>query len=224
MRLAVLPQLRPRSRLRQREHHHECDNDNTTRMAATTPTTAEHLGIDAEFLQRLVWTCSTSERSGTSCGILSLSLSIRLQLTLSSRIRLYPCLDLARPQDIAVHRSRDDPDAAGRSSCNERAASCGLQSRCASLTLCCARTPRCGVSATPVSGTLAWWWWLAVVVEHGAHFGALLERLSEGERSSDNDDAPLPNSLARLARLGGTRQKLPSPHHVIVTKPAQLCG
>ena len=48
---------------------------------------------------------------------------------------------------------------------------------------------RCGASATPVSGVLAWCWRLAVAASMGAHFGALLERFS-GEGSSDSDDAP----------------------------------
>jgi hypothetical protein len=50
---------------------------------------------------------------------------------------------------------------------------------------------RCGASATPVSGVLAWCWRLAVAASMEAHFGALLERFSEGEGSSDSDDAPL---------------------------------
>jgi hypothetical protein len=40
LQLVVLPRLRPRSRHRQREHHREYDNNDTTRMAATTPTMA----------------------------------------------------------------------------------------------------------------------------------------------------------------------------------------
>jgi hypothetical protein len=51
--------------------------------------------------------------------------------------------------------------------------------------------------ASRASGALAWWGRLGVAVEQGAHFGALVERFSEGEGNSDGDDVP----LAELARI-----------------------
>jgi len=79
-----------------------------------------------------------------------------------------------------------------------------VQSRCASLT-CAVHAPQGAAlqrdphraPASRASGALAWWGRLGVAVEQGAHFGALVERFSEGEGNSDGDDVP----LAELARI-----------------------